>query len=194
MERRLLLRGSAPLALGRPVVPVAAPAGRTMRGRKPKPTAEKALDGNPGKRPINDAEPQPPAVDDAFDVPPPELAGDDLVAARTEWTRLAPLLRACRQITEADRAALLALCIEWARYLEARSKAYPRVVKAPTGYAMPNPWLAIQTKALAGCLKLWPELGLTPSSRSRVTTAADGPGPGGDAFSEFDDPVLAQTH
>ena len=61
------------------------------------------------------------------------------------------------------------------------------IVKAPSGYAMPNPWLAIQTKALAGCLKLWPELGLTPSSRTRVT--ATGPGPDGDAFSEFDDPV-----
>jgi P27 family predicted phage terminase small subunit len=162
-----------------------------VRGRKPKPSAEKALEGNPGKRPINDDEPQPPPVEDAFDLPPAELddvEGQSLAGARQEWARLAPLLRRCRLVTEADRSALLALCLEWARYLEARAKAYPRVVKAPSGYAMPNPWLAIQTKALAGCLKLWPELGLTPSSRSRVRTAEDGPGPGGDAFSEFDAP------
>jgi P27 family predicted phage terminase small subunit len=85
----------------------------------------------------------------------------------------------------------VALCLEWDRYLEAREKAYPRIVKAPSGYAMPNPWLSVQTKALAACLKLWPELGLTPSSRSRVK--AEGPGPGGDAFSEFDEPPILDT-
>src|SRR5688572_21911457 len=30
-----------------------------MRGRKPKPTWLKIMTGNPGKRPLNDAEPQP---------------------------------------------------------------------------------------------------------------------------------------
>lgn len=155
-----------------------------MRGRKPQPTAARELAGNPGRRPLNDNEPAPPAVDDTFDEPPTELA--DSPVASAEWRRLAPMLRRCRQVTEADRAALIALCIEWDRYLEAKKAAYPRVVRAPSGYAMPNPWLAIQHKALAACCKLWPELGLTPSSRSRVT--ADGPGPGGDAFSEFDQP------
>lgn len=155
-----------------------------MKGPKPRPSALRALDGNAGRRPLNDAEPTPPtAPADTFDTPPPELA--DTPVAQTEWRRLAPMLRQCRQITDADRAALLALCVEWARYLEARARAFPRVVLAPSGYAMPNPWLSIQTKALAACLKLWPELGLTPSSRTRVRT--DGPGPGGDAFSEFDD-------
>ena len=160
-----------------------------MRGRKPKPTAEKVLTGNPGKRPLNDREPVLPPIDTSFDDPPPLFA--EIPAAQTEWRRLAPMLRRCRQITEADRAALIALCLEWARYLEAREKAFPRIVKAPSGYAMPNPWLSIQTKALAACLKLWPELGLTPSSRTRVQ--ADGPGPGGDDFSEFDDVPTLDT-
>ena len=31
-----------------------------IRGRKPKPTALKLLEGNPGKRPINEHEPVPP--------------------------------------------------------------------------------------------------------------------------------------
>ena len=30
-----------------------------QRGRKPTPTAIKELEGNPGKRPLNDAEPKP---------------------------------------------------------------------------------------------------------------------------------------
>ena len=33
-----------------------------MRGRKPVPTALKKLRGNPGKRPLNDAEPKPDVV------------------------------------------------------------------------------------------------------------------------------------
>lgn len=160
-----------------------------MRGRKPKPTAQRVLEGNPGKRPINEQEPAPPplhagplATGDSET--PEELAEQPL--AIQEWQRLAPMLRACRQITEADRAALIALCLEWGRYLEAHRKvrALGLVVKAPSGYPMTNPYLTIATKALANCNRLWPELGLTPSSRSRVKTQSP---PGGDEFSEFDD-------
>lgn len=164
-----------------------------MRGRKPKPTAQKLLEGNPGKRPVNTAEPQPPPLDASFDTPPAELASRP--DARAEWLRLAPMLRRCRQITEADRSALLALCLEWARYLEATRQValLGLVVKAPSGYPITNPYLPIATKALSACNKLWPELGLTPSSRSRVTV--DGPGPEGDAFSEFDTaPDFEITH
>ena len=60
------------------------------------------------------------------------------------------------------------------------------VVRSPSGYPMTNPYLSIATKALAACNKLWPELGLTPSSRSRVTTAGSA-GPD-DPFAEFDAP------
>jgi len=162
-----------------------------MRGRKPNPTAARQLAGNPGHRAFNADEPAPPPVTDDFDVPPDELA--DQPAAQDYWRQLAPMLRRCGQVTAADRGALLALCIEWARYLEARTNATPRLVKTPSGYVMPNPWLSIQTKALAACMKLWPELGLTPSSRSRVKTA-EGPGPGGDAFDAFDqDPPMVDT-
>lgn len=159
---------------------------RTMRGRKPLPSAVRALSGNPGKRPMNDDEPQPPEIAD--DVPPLELDGQPL--AIKEWFRLMPLLKRCRQITEADRGALLALCLEWARYLTATKQiaTLGLVVRTPSGYPIQNPYLPIATKALAGCNKLWPELGLTPSSRSRVTRDAGGPGPDGDAFSEFDEP------
>jgi P27 family predicted phage terminase small subunit len=103
------------------------------------------------------------------------------------------MLRDCRQITSADRGALVALCLEWSRYLEAirEGKALGLVIKAATsGYLMPNPWLSIGAKALSNCLKLWVELGLTPSSRSRVRM--DGPGAGSMSdpdeagFAEFD--------
>jgi P27 family predicted phage terminase small subunit len=159
-----------------------------MRGRKPTPSANRALAGNPGKRPMNEDEPRPPELADDDDAVPIELDGNTLALA--EWRRLMPMLRRCRQITEADRGALLALCLEWSRYIHATQQiaTLGLVVKAPSGYPIQNPYLPIATKALAGCNKLWPELGLTPSSRSRVRRDGDGPGPDGDAFSEFDEP------
>ena len=162
-----------------------------MRGRPPKPTAQRVLEGNAGKRPINADEPQPPPLTEAFDTPPPELASDALAAA--EWRRLAPMLRACRQISEADRAALIALCLEWGRYLTAMKRVHELglVITTRSGYPMTNPYLIVATKALAGCNKLWPELGLTPSSRSRVKR--NGPGPDEDPFHEFDSPPPLPT-
>lgn len=151
-------------------------------GRKAKPTAQRALEGNPGHRPLNEREPTPPPLTESFDTPPAIVGNEPAAAA--EWLRLAPMLRRCRQVTEADRAALIACCLEWAHYEKAIGQRVPEIVTARSGYAMPNPWIAIANKALAALVKLWAELGLTPSSRSRVQV--DGPGPGGDAFSEFD--------
>ena len=146
-----------------------------MRGRKPTPTDLKVLRGNPGHRPLNVDEPQlPAATSDAFDTPPPELPDDPVAAA--EWRRLAPMLRAARLVTEAERASLIALCQQWSLYLTAVSKAQATgmVVKSPSGYPMPNPYLSIANKALTHCTKLWAELGLTPSARSRITATPEG--------------------
>lgn len=145
----------------------------------------KVLAGNPGKRAINTREPVAPTPSEQFDVPPMELDGN--AAGQAEWLRLAPLLRKSRHVTESDRGALIAMCIEWSRYIEATRKiqATGMVVQAPSGYPMPNPYLSIATKALAGCNKLWPELGLTPSSRSRVHAAQAENAV--DPFAEFDE-------
>jgi P27 family predicted phage terminase small subunit len=169
VDVRLLLRPRASLALDRTTLSTRA-AVVGMRGRKPTPTDLKVLRGNPGHRPLNVDEPQLPAVPaDVFDTPPLELAGD--AAACDEWIRLAPMLRAARQVTDAERGSLIALVQQWSRYLEANTKAAAAgmVIKSPSGYPMPNPYLAIANRALAHCMKLWAELGLTPSSRSRVT-------------------------
>lgn len=57
------------------------------RGRKPKPTALKILEGNPGKRPINENEPIPPKGT----VKCPTWLEPE---AKKEWKRLAPSLEA----------------------------------------------------------------------------------------------------
>jgi P27 family predicted phage terminase small subunit len=161
-----------------------------MRGRKPKPTETRRLEGNAGHRPLNLHEPKFDHLDESFDTPPAELA--DFKTAQAEWRRLAPLLRKARQVTPADRGALLALCIEYGRYLDAMARVASggMVARSPSGYPMLNPYLSIATKALLACNKLWPELGLTPSSRSRVTTSS-GAGGADDPFAEFDAPPPA---
>jgi len=135
-------------------------------GVKPQPTALRVLRGNPGKRPLNTHEPVLP-VSESLDLPPELL--DDAAAAK-EWTRLAPMLRDAGIVTDGEWAALVALCQQWSRYLEATSriKLAGMVIKSPSGYPMPNPYIGIANHALSHCTKLWAELGLTPSSRSRV--------------------------
>lgn len=159
-----------------------------MRGRHPKPTAQRHLEGNPGKRAFPPNEPVPPSTAATFLGIPEELSAD--ARASAEWVRLAPMLQRVRVVTDADRSALIACCLEWSRYVEATGKiaTLGMIVKAPSGYPIQNPYLPIATKALAGATKLWQELGLTPSSRARVKEAVPSEDPGiTDAFSEFDD-------
>ena len=59
------------------------------RGRKPKPTALKVLEGNPGKRPLNDHEPIPPKGElkcPSWLLPEPKRNGS---AWRPHWRRWA---------------------------------------------------------------------------------------------------------
>jgi|TARA_R110000824_G_scaffold146487_4_gene315331 P27 family predicted phage terminase small subunit len=157
-----------------------------MRGRKPKLTALKRLAGNPGKRKLNDREPVQPVPPDAFDAPPDELTQD--AAATKEWLRLAPILRKSRQISESDRSALIAVCLEWSKYCEAMGivRMSSMIIKTSSGYRQINPYLSVATKSLSNLNKLWPELGLTPSSRSRVQALPDNDA--ADPWAEFDRP------
>ena len=143
--------------------------GNWNSGRRPQPTALKVLRGNPSRRRLNAAEPHPPPVTDAFDTPPSPLADDPL--AQVEWRRVAPMMRSCGMVSEAEATALIALCQQWSRYLEAQAKvrSMGMLIKAASGEPVTNPYLAVADKALTQCQHLWRELGLTPSSRSRMT-------------------------
>jgi P27 family predicted phage terminase small subunit len=151
-------------------------------GPKPHPTWRKDLDGNPGKRARNREEPQLPASAEAWLIVPPQLKSATAIA---EWERLAPMLYAARQITDGDRSTLIALCLEWGRYLDALDRATSIIVLTPSGFPMPNPYGTAANQALKNCTRLWPELGLTPSSRSRVRVSTPDDA---DPFAEFDLP------
>lgn len=134
-----------------------------MRGRKPKPTETKILEGNPGKRAINNKEPKPEVV-----IPdcPQHLKG----AARTEWNRLAKELHALKIITKIDRAALAVCCTAWADYVKACNKLEKQgeVIISEKGGMYQNPWVAIKKRSMDQVQKFYAEFGMTPSSRSRV--------------------------
>jgi P27 family predicted phage terminase small subunit len=131
---------------------------------RPQPTALKVLRGNPGKRRLNHAEPiHPPLSTDC----PPELVDP---VARAEWDRIAPQLIACGQVMTVDRATLVGYCLKYAQWqaLEREGAQHPFIVRSPNGYPLPNPALCMANKAFNLMLKAAIELGITPSSRSRV--------------------------
>lgn len=70
-----------------------------MAGRKPKPTAVKKLEGNPGKRKLNTKEPVPAKG-------MPTCPNWLLPEAKSEWKRLAELMNQMGVLTEVDRAHL----------------------------------------------------------------------------------------
>jgi len=148
-----------------------------MRGRKPKPTLLKTLEGNPGKRPLNDREPVPPeGIPDC-----PDFLTNE---ARAEWFRIAKVLKEMQLLTLADRAALAAYCTAYGRWVEAEKQVqkYGTIVKSPhKGFPMKSPYLTVADQALESMRKLMVEFGLTPSSRSRIKVPANR-----DATDEFD--------
>lgn len=137
------------------------------RGRKPKPTELKELEGNPGKRAINHQEPKP---DVAIPECPPHLKG----VARTEWNRLAVELHALKLITKIDRAALAICCTAWADYVKACGKLEKEgeVIISDQGGMYQNPWVAIKKRSMDQVMKFYSEFGMSPSSRTRIKVDA----------------------
>lgn len=152
-------------------------------GRTPKPTNLKRLLGNPGKRPLNDREPQPRAVAPHA---PKWLTGE----ARALWKRLVPELKALGLLTVVDGAALAACCQAWEEFVEctAQLKAEGRVVREPVRLKVINakglpeeiageklkahPAVKLQRDAFARVKSFLGEFGLTPASRTRVRAPA----------------------
>jgi len=134
-----------------------------MRGRKPLPSNVVRLRGNPGKRRLNDAEPRPLAKTPTC----PACLGDE---ARTEWKRLSNELSELGLLTGLDRAMLAAYCQAHALWVEAVAsiERYGMMVKSPNGYPMQSPYVAVANKQVEIMVRIAAELGMTPSSRTRI--------------------------
>jgi P27 family predicted phage terminase small subunit len=141
-----------------------------LMGRKPKPSALKLLNGNPGKRPLNPAEPMY-EVDDELSPP------DDLDAeALSEWIRCAPLLRDAGVLTQIDRTALAALYMCYSRWIDAERHVRRDgcVISGSTGSPVMNPYVRVAAQALDQMRALMGDFGMTPSSRSRLRAESTG--------------------
>ena len=134
-----------------------------QRGRKPKPTAIKVLEGNPGKRPLNGAEPAP-----AHKAPrcPSWLEAE----AKREWKRMGRILEQMGLLTEMDMAAFAGYCQAYARWKEAEEfiSQHGTMVRTPNGYLQQVPQVSIAQTNMKIMLRFCEQFGLTPSARSRI--------------------------
>lgn len=128
------------------------------RGPRPLPTALKRARGNPGKRKLNDAEPELPPVGDLE--PPEGLGGPGLA----EWKRLASTLTSSGVLTEGD----VTLFENYCRALTDLRRFEVKARKAGPELAIAKGFAGMVVKLRAQVTQLQAQIGLTPSSRSGV--------------------------
>ena len=138
------------------------------RGRKPKPTAMKQLEGNPGGRKLNAREPK---ANSGLPVCPSWL----LPEAKNEWKRLAKKLHAMGILTVSDRMTFAAYCQSYARWKEAQEHLEQEgsVCLTKNGFEQPSAWVGIANTSQKLMMQAAAEFGLTPSVRSRLVAGSD---------------------
>lgn len=127
------------------------------RGRPAIPTALKLLRGNPGKRRINRAEPQPPP-----DKPtPPRWLNKE---ARQCWEHVAKALEAMDMLRGADQATLIGLCVNRAIFVRASRELekYEQIDSSARLMAL------TVSQAVRDHTRACTEFGLGPSSRAKL--------------------------
>lgn len=134
-----------------------------MKGRPPKPTALKRVTGNPGKRPLNEDEPQLP---EGAPNCPDSLKG----LAKTMWFEYVEILSKMGVLTEADGKALYQLCQLHAdeQSWQNAIKKYGRMVRGASGDLKVNPAARMLKEVRAQIKAYLSEFGLTPAARSKV--------------------------
>lgn len=159
-----------------------------MMGRPPKPTRVKELHGNPGRRKLNESEPQPQRKRPRC----PEWLDEQ---ARKKWDKLAPELDRLGLLTVVDGDTLAAYCQAWAEFAistktlaeEGRVCRFPVVVKEKKvhevngqreevlqdkiiGWKLTAHPAVLQQRSAWRAIKDFAALfGLDPSSRSRLS-------------------------
>jgi len=137
------------------------------------------IEGNPGKRRINNAEWRP---NDETPVPDaPDYLGD---VAAAEWRRVAPELSAmgCLHPT-VDLSVLAAYCQAFDRWRKAeevmardKTGGAGMVQRTHNGVFVHSPMVSIANKAMRDMVAYMGELGMTPVARARIGAANHGEG------------------
>lgn len=141
-----------------------------MAGRRPKPTALKILQGNPGHRRLNPREPKPsPGI-------PVSLIALSTKSQAT-YAALAAQLEAMGVLTIADGSALELLADVLTEYRAARDvvqtkgATYSCRTKNNGQMTRIRPEVRIAESAMKRALAMLTEFGLTPAARTKVTAA-----------------------
>lgn len=121
------------------------------RGRKPLPTAVKELNGNPGKRKLNDAEPIAPPL---ASLDAPAWLSED---AKVIWNRRAHQVATMGCLKDPDTELFAAYCEAVANAVRANQAGEPAI----------KLWQLVRSLAS--------EFGLSPSSRTRLHIPASRP-------------------
>jgi P27 family predicted phage terminase small subunit len=143
------------------------------RGRKPKLTHLKVVQGNPGKRKINTTDPKPRKSKKI--APPTHLCE----IARKEWKRVIDELVTIGTLTILDMATLEGYCSSYADTIEAQriideeGRFYESVTKDGGTIKRKHPAVAMYNESLKIMRSFASELGMTPVSRSRVTASKE---------------------
>lgn len=148
---------------------------KSSRGRKPKPTALKVFEGNPGKRAIK-SEPKPKAKAPSC----PSWLDKD---AKAEWKRVCSELVAMGVVTAIDRATLAGYCEAFSRWKQAVQTVQElgqywvneKFDSAGNHIIMHkrHPAVGIASEALRDMRSMASELGITPASRTRLYNEPD---------------------
>jgi P27 family predicted phage terminase small subunit len=159
------------------------------RGPAPKSTALKKIEGNLGQYPINEHEPQPEPVVEVTNAP-----SDLSKSGQIMYVLLTDILIRMKVFTEADEMLVKRYADTWSRWERAakwlrehgeKYQDYARITEivtekkkkvrkyklVPTGWST-YPEVAVYQQCSAMLTKYEQELGLTPASRSRISTLA----------------------
>ncbi|MHA6305693.1 phage terminase small subunit P27 family [Hafnia paralvei] len=133
------------------------------RGRKPKPSKRKMLAGNPGKRAVNQNEPQFTAITKAD---PPEWFDE---ISRTMWETVIDELCSQQLLHVTDLHNVVVFCSAYRNWQTAQQEVMKMgiTVKDEKG-TKKNPALTAANEAIRQMVTVGSLLGLDPSSRQRL--------------------------
>ncbi|MDA0780663.1 MAG: phage terminase small subunit P27 family [Rickettsiales bacterium] len=146
-----------------------------MAGRKKKPTNLKVVQGTFRKDRSNPNEPKPEPVKK---VPPPPAWLDE--EGRKEWKRVAKELFNMGLLTPVDMTALEAYCTVYSRWKKAEEDidktgiTFTYINREGVEMRRKNPSIAIADESMKLMRSFLSEFGMTPSSRSKVSSTSSG--------------------
>lgn len=138
------------------------------RGPAPKPTAQKLLENNPGRRPLNAEEPE---FSDVVIIP--DLVKKNKVAL-AEWNRRAPELQEKKILTGQDTTEFAAYCLMHANFLK-----YQKLCDDDKSgeLSIAKGYVNAAIKFNAERVRLAAKFGFTPSDRTQIKIPKDNKDP-----------------